>query len=347
MADAIGAAIASNDLDALNRLVHEFSSGREWQSLLQLRDRARAAFERGYQLWPAAAHAAYRLALEAPGEFSALVLDDVGGAFAFGPLPEVVAATHEYDEIARCAMRNPAFTHFAYECVVRGEDLRTEHIEHDMYSVPLWLGAWEPDYLLAEYYSDRADFAGPDPIVGRVAKLKAVEAVQRIDAECDEALVALREVAVAWQRSSDAVVHVVAVEGPAADAISVLVRGDGVRASVHTASLSGAEAIQRLAWAGSHSGPQGRRRGAAAGRDVALHAAAIVAGFNLDDEVDIEELGGAVSDVNWLWWQARDVVSGWSLRIAVEDPADGVAFAIDAHIPSADVDQGEEVDGGT
>ena len=333
MADAIGAAIASNDLDALNRLVDEFSSQRAWESLLQLRDRARAAFERGYQLWPAAAHAAYRIALDAPGEFAALVLDDQGGAFAFGPLPEVVAATHDYEEIAPYAIKNPALTHFAYECVVRGEDLRTERIEHgEMYSVPLWLGAWEPDYLLAEYHRDRADFADPDPIVGRPANLSVADRVQRIDAECDETLVALRDVALAWQRSSEAVVRVVAVEGAAIDAVSVLAQSDGVR----IASLSGAEAVQRVAWAGSHSGPHGRRRGAAAGRDVALHAAALMVGFDARDDIDIEELGGAVSEVNWLWWQGPDVSTGWSLRLAVEDRSDGIAFAIDAHMPVAD-----------
>ena len=41
--------------------------------------RAGAATRRGRQLWPAAAYAEYRLALEAPGEFAALVIDEGAG----------------------------------------------------------------------------------------------------------------------------------------------------------------------------------------------------------------------------------------------------------------------------
>ena len=65
-----------------------------------MRTRARASHERGRQHWPAAEYAEYRLALEAPGEFAALVIDEGAGRFALGPLTEVAASTHTWDEMA-------------------------------------------------------------------------------------------------------------------------------------------------------------------------------------------------------------------------------------------------------
>ena len=55
------------DLDELTRQIDRLCSTRDWDALVDLRDRCRRALERGKQLWPAAAHAEYRLALEACG----------------------------------------------------------------------------------------------------------------------------------------------------------------------------------------------------------------------------------------------------------------------------------------
>ena len=63
--------------------------------LVEFRDRCRKAVERGKQLWPAANHMEYRLALESPGEVAARMLTDVAGQFGLGPLAEVAAAGHD------------------------------------------------------------------------------------------------------------------------------------------------------------------------------------------------------------------------------------------------------------
>src|SRR5207248_254802 len=76
-------------LDELLRDVDRLCAARDWAGLLALRSRARAAYERGRQHWPAAEYAEYRLALEAPGEFAAAVIVEGAGRFALGPLTDV------------------------------------------------------------------------------------------------------------------------------------------------------------------------------------------------------------------------------------------------------------------
>src|SRR5262249_38730535 len=75
------------------------------------------------QLWPVAAHAEYRLALESPGRWAATMLVEGAGRFAPGPLPEVAASTHEWADLAPHAPYGPPSVLAAHERVVRGEDL--------------------------------------------------------------------------------------------------------------------------------------------------------------------------------------------------------------------------------
>ena len=79
------------DLDGLVRLIDRFCASADWAELSELRSRTRAAVNTGRQLWPAATLAEYRLALWAPAEWAALMLDEDGGRFTIGPLTEVVA----------------------------------------------------------------------------------------------------------------------------------------------------------------------------------------------------------------------------------------------------------------
>ncbi len=95
------------DLDELLRATDALVEVRDWTGLVELRDRCRKAVERGKQLWPAANHVEYRLALEAPGEFAARMLSDVAGQFGLGPLAEVAAARHEWSDLAPFAPGSP------------------------------------------------------------------------------------------------------------------------------------------------------------------------------------------------------------------------------------------------
>ena len=92
--DALDRLIHDVDLDGLVRLIDARCSSGDWAGLLRLRDRCAAATrETGRQLWPAATLAEYRLALLAPAEWAATVLDGEAGRFTIGPLSEVVAGS--------------------------------------------------------------------------------------------------------------------------------------------------------------------------------------------------------------------------------------------------------------
>src|SRR3989304_8468425 len=78
--------VDGGDLDALIRLVDGLCSSRDWDGVVEVRDRCRHALERGLQLWSAAEFAEYRLALEAPGSYAGAVLVEGAGRFALGPL---------------------------------------------------------------------------------------------------------------------------------------------------------------------------------------------------------------------------------------------------------------------
>ena len=92
--------IEHNDPDPLLREIDLRCSQRDWEGVFEIRTRCNAATERGKTLWGVAEHASYRLALEAPGEYVGMVLDTDVGPMALGPLPEVAASTHEWNELA-------------------------------------------------------------------------------------------------------------------------------------------------------------------------------------------------------------------------------------------------------
>ncbi len=117
-------AVRGGDLDELLRLVDACCSSRDWEALASLRARCERAYETGHQLWPVSSHAAYRLALEAPAPFAAAVLVEGAGRFAPGPLPEVAAQGHSWDELAPAIPPGAPAMYAAHERVLRGEDLR-------------------------------------------------------------------------------------------------------------------------------------------------------------------------------------------------------------------------------
>jgi hypothetical protein len=49
-----------------------------------------------------------------------------------------------------------------------------------------------------------------------------------------------------------------------------------------------------------------------------------------DWPIEPAALGAAVARLRWYSWDADEPVTGWSLRLAVEDPADGLAWAVAA-----------------
>jgi hypothetical protein len=329
LTDRISAAIVGNDLDDLLRCVDAAVDARDWEVLLQLRDRARnAALDTGRQMWPAANYAEYRLALDAPAEYAAEVLVVNAGRFTLGPLSEVAAQTHTWAELAPHATPGPTAALAAHERVVRGEVVDPATVAHaEVLGVPLELQPWEPPYVLPTYHADHVDAPGPDLVHGRAIDLGQSDAPRIDDPDVVDAV---RDVVRPWTAQSEGSARVVTVEGDVADALAAA-RINNARG----AWIDAGEALARIAWAGSSGGRHGRRRGAATGRDLAWAAVGALAGFEPGERIDPSTLGDAISNLRWLVWNAPDASTGWQLRLAIEDPVDGIAWMIDA------VDRGE------
>jgi hypothetical protein len=315
-------AAAQGDLDELVRHVDRLCSIRAWAELVGLRDKAKAAIERGHQLWPAASYAEYRLALGAPGEWAATVLVEGSGFMALGPLHEVAASTHKWAELAPYAPGGPPSALVAHERIVRGEDLTGRLSDlPDLFELPPVLQPWEPAYALATYHPDKAEFPSPD----RPAPLPTLfgdPAPQVVDPTVTTALV---DIARTWMTESNGRVETVAVEGDAYSAVAAL----GLR-SGRAVEVTTAEAMAHMAWAAASGGAHGRRRGTATGRARTWWALTTLTGLDEQDTVDPDELGAAAEELTWLWWDANDPETGWNLHLAVEDPIDGLAWALTA-----------------
>jgi hypothetical protein len=319
-------AVDRGDLDELTRWVERLCAARDWDGLLDLRDRCTRALERGRQLWPIASHAEYRLALEAPGRYAAAVLVEGAGHLTLGPLPEVAASSHTWAELAPHVVPGPVAALAAHERVVHGEDLAGAGIAYaDVLAVPLRLEPWEPAYLTVRYRPGGVELPGPPRPRGRPLDLPG-RARRTPD---DEAVRALVDVVRAWTVGSAGRVRAVAVDGDAPSALAALGVGEA-----RVAPLAAAEALLWLAWAGASGGRHGRRRGAARGRDAAWAALGALAGFGPSAFPEAGELGAAADELRFSWWEAPDAPSGFVLRLAVEDPAEGLAWAIDAVDPA-------------
>ena len=140
------------------------------------------------------------------------------------------------------------------------------------------------------------------------------------DAEVTNALLGL---VAAWVEESNGRAHAVATEGEANDAIRAL-----GPSRVRHGRISSAEAMAWMAWAAGSGGARGRRRGGASGRLAAWWAASALAG--LDWPPDPDDLGRAAAELQWFVWSDLAAPTGWNLNLAVEDPIEGLSWAISA-----------------
>jgi hypothetical protein len=311
--------VDQGDLDELLRRIDALCDAGNWEGLLDLRDRARAAFERGRQLWPAASHAEYRLALQAPGRWAASVVVPGAGRFALGPLSEVAASTHMWHELAPHLPPTPEAALVAQERVVRGEDLRADgRVDTGVVELPLVLQPWEPSYPLATYQPYKVELAEPFPLRGELVTVPAPGE----HAHDPDSVQALVDLVSPWTSQSNGKVSAVAVEGDALDAVAALMPGPDVR----WADVDLAAALATMAWAAASGGAHGRRRGMAQGRFAAWWALAALAG-TLDRWPDLAD---AVTGLRWYRWDRVDPSTGWALRLAAERASDRRGWAIEA-----------------
>jgi hypothetical protein len=139
------------------------------------------------------------------------------------------------------------------------------------------------------------------------------------------AVTALNDLAAAWTTESNGRSSAIAVAGSAGSAVRAL----GAPAP-RLSRVSLADALAMSAWAAASGGAHGRRRGAAAGRFAAWWAAAAVSGLLDEWPIDPSELGSVAAGLHWYRWDAGEPETGWVLRLAVEDPEEGLAWAVAA-----------------
>lgn len=293
---------------------------RAWDELVDLAVRCREAYERGKQLWPIAEHIDYRLALEGPARYAASVLNPTAGRFAFGPLTEVAASTHTFDDLLAWVPSPQVAGVLAAERVLRGEVLTGRDDAHpEVLELPLRLEPWEPPYGVATYKAHELQAPAPEM---RPLEL-AWEGGGGEPLDEPEVLRALLELVSPWVSGSGGQAEATVVDGGAPDAVAGL--GEH---QVRAGEIAGADALALMGWAAASGGAYGRRRGAAAGRSAAWWAA--VALCDLDWPVDPAVLGAELARLRWYRWEPPDLAGGWHLHLAVEDPDDGWAAAIRA-----------------
>jgi hypothetical protein len=328
--DDLDALISRADLDGLVRLVDSRCATRDWAGLRRLRDRSQAAVATGRQLWPAATLAEYRLALLAPAEWAAGVLDEESGRFTIGPLTEVIAQHHTFADLAPHLANGPRRGFVAHERVLRGETIDARLAgDDDVLELPYRLLEWEPAYALPEYGDVGLAETSP-PAAGPFVDIEPVPGAALPDADIDDCRFAMRDLVEPWTAQSNGRADLAGVEGGPAEALHAL----GVRRAA-IAAVTPAEALAWLGWAGSSGGAHARRRGGALGRFAAWWTVATLTGVELDSDRRLAECADDIADAlhDWRWWifDTGEPALGWSLQMIAADPLDGVAFAISAH----------------
>ena len=211
----LAALIEGSDVDALIRRIDGICAAREWDDLVELRDRCVEAVTRGKQLWGIAQFAEYRLALDAPAPYAGKVVKEGAGRFALGPLWEVAASTHSWEDLSGHISDVRLRTLAGHERALRGDDIPQNQIDSHVLEVPIELQPWEPRYAVAAYKSDRADF--PERDVPDLDWVTLSDPLQRLGG--DDAVEALTALVQPWTEQSNGRVECVAVEGSALDAI--------------------------------------------------------------------------------------------------------------------------------
>ena len=323
--EALDRLIQAVDLDALVRMVDDRCSDRDWAGVMAVRDRCRAATrETGRQLWPAATLAEYRLALLAPADWAARVLDGEAGRFTIGPLSEVAAVHHTWTELAPHLDAVPVATFVAHERAIRGERVDPASLDGfpPVLDIPVGIQPWEPAYPVSNYTDTGAEHPEPDQ-AGTLTDITATSGGEIVDDDATE--LAVRQLVEAWTAASTGRAEVVCVEGTGLDALGAL----GVRAA-RVAPVPVTTALARLAWAGASGGAHGRRRGMALGRFAMWWVLGALGDLHDTWPPGNDEVAELLAALRWYRWDAHEPAGGWRLQLLVEDASEGLAWAINA-----------------
>jgi len=319
--DTLTELIEGSDLAGLTRYVDGVCASREWERLTVVRDRCNEAVERGKQVWAIAQFAEYRMALEAPAEMAGTVMSDGRGRFALGPLWEVAASTHTWDDLQEHVSVPTVRAMIAHERSIRGEAVDEAHIDQRILEIPAAMQPWEPAYPVADYQSDRATF--PDDIFD--LPMEWIELPDPGDRDDEDSVCnALMDLVGPWWEDSLGHAEVITVEGTIEEAIRAL----GPH-RVRAAEVDLSTALEALVWAGASGGAHGRRRGTPRGRAGAWWVLLEILGYD-DVPDDLDDFGRQAAELRFVLWDPGDRVGGWNLHIGIEDPTDGLAWVLSA-----------------
>ncbi len=307
-------AIEGSDTDELIRVVDGHCAAREWDTLLELRRRCEEAVSRGKQVWGVEEHIRYRLALEAPPSFAGPVVTEGSSRFALGPLAEVAASTKTWVELAPHLAPGPERDTVAAERVVRGE-----HVDAPIPDIASELQIWEPVFQVATYHRDKVDT--PSPAIPATSPIALPDGADEIDDP--HSLTALAALVETWTDQSNGRSQVTATEGDHTSAIAAL----GLP-RCRVARIDPATGLSWMAWAAASGGAHGRRRGAAAGRYTAWWVVSSLA--DLEWPAEPAEVGAALGDMSWHWFDDGSPPTGWGLRLAIDSESLGLSWAISA-----------------
>ena len=143
--DALTALIESSDLDGLVRFVDRLVTARDWSGIETMRDRCREAVGRGKQVWGPAEYADYRLALDAPANCAVAVLGDGKGRYGPGPLWEVAASRHSWDELEPLVTIPTLRALIGHERSISGDVVDPDSIDRHILEIPASPN-WQQDW---------------------------------------------------------------------------------------------------------------------------------------------------------------------------------------------------------
>ena len=320
--DHLIALVEGSDLNGLVRFIDGIVTDRDWDGLVELRDRCLEATERGKQLWGAAQFAEYRIALDAPGPYAGAVVREGAGRYALGPLWEVAASTHTWAELESHIGDRRSRALVAGERAIRGETIADDDVDDLVLEIPLNPFGWEPSYPTADYRADRANFPEYELPEMRWVELPAAAVAEGGDPlVCD----ALLDLVKPWTEESSGRAECRAVVGSAVDAIRAL----GPH-RVRLTEVDLGQAVALLTWVGAGGGAYGRRRGTPIGRAAAWWTVSSLLGMEDDWPPDPAVLAQEATELRWFAWDPGDRVGGWNFHLAIEDPAEGLAWAVSA-----------------
>ncbi len=320
MNDDLDQLIRRADLDELVRHVDATCSARDWDHLVDIRDAARSAVSTGRQLWPIATLANYRLALWAPAEHAVRALDDTARTFMPGPVSEIIAVYHRWEDLDDHLAEGHDRSLVAHERALRG-DIVEQH-ETSVLDLPFEIQPWEPQYELASYNDDGVDFPAPELPTPR----ETITTSHTTSIDDPDTTTAFRRLVEAWTSQSNGSASIAVVEGGVEDALGAL----GFT-HARIASVSPQEALSLLAWAGASGGAHGKRRGTATGRSDAWWFLATFTGLAEDWPCDTEELGDVIESLQYyVFTHDATPIAGWNIALVIVDPDEGLAVALHA-----------------